>query len=238
MNKPGLKLQGFTLVELAIVLIIVSALLGTVLKPLSMQQDVRRVQATQSILEQAKTALIGFAMLNQRLPCPDMDNDGQEEYDPSDLTVCQANTEGYLPWATLGIISRDAWKNPMRYRADNNYTSNAWMTSITPTTATSDKLRIGLVNTSAPDLITTDANDDSQVLAIIFSCGKNAKPDQRNNDGGGLQCTNGTSPDATYAQDSPRYNESNPSSDFDDILVWLPKNIFIPQMVQAGVLQF
>lgn len=63
-------LLGFTLTELAIVLFIVSLLLGGLLVPFSAQMEIRGRQETDRALVNARDALIGFAVINGRLPCP------------------------------------------------------------------------------------------------------------------------------------------------------------------------
>lgn len=61
---------GFTLIELAMVLFIVALLIGGLLMPLSAQYEVRGRQETEKALANIREALIGFAVVNGRLPCP------------------------------------------------------------------------------------------------------------------------------------------------------------------------
>jgi prepilin-type N-terminal cleavage/methylation domain-containing protein len=56
---------GFTLIELAIVMFIVTLLLGGMLLPLAGQQDIRNHGDTQKIMADARDALLGFAMANR-----------------------------------------------------------------------------------------------------------------------------------------------------------------------------
>lgn len=65
-DRPG----GFTLIELAMVLLIVALLIGGLLMPLSAQYEVRGRQETEKALANIREALIGFAVVNGRLPCP------------------------------------------------------------------------------------------------------------------------------------------------------------------------
>ncbi len=58
------KRAGFTLVEMAIVLVIVGLLLGGLLMPLSAQVEQRRIGETQKALDEIKEALVGFAIAN------------------------------------------------------------------------------------------------------------------------------------------------------------------------------
>lgn len=54
--------QGFTLIELAIVLVIVTILIGGLAMPLSAQIESRRIGETKKIMEEAREAIIGYAM--------------------------------------------------------------------------------------------------------------------------------------------------------------------------------
>ncbi|WP_229415627.1 type II secretion system protein [Pseudoduganella armeniaca] len=62
--------RGFTLVEVAIVLVVVGLLIGGLITPLSTQLEQRRVADTRRALEEARDALTGFAIRNGYLPCP------------------------------------------------------------------------------------------------------------------------------------------------------------------------
>lgn len=65
------KNKGFTLVELAISLLIVGLLLAGILGPISTRIEQKNRQGTQDQLNDAKEALLGFALTEGRLPCPD-----------------------------------------------------------------------------------------------------------------------------------------------------------------------
>lgn len=54
--------QGFTLIELAIVLVIVTLLVGGLAMPLAAQIEARRIAETRKVMEEAREALSGFAM--------------------------------------------------------------------------------------------------------------------------------------------------------------------------------
>ncbi|MDK9724895.1 MAG: type II secretion system GspH family protein [Sterolibacteriaceae bacterium MAG5] len=62
--------RGFTLTELAVVMAIVALLLGGLLVPLTAQMDLRNRQETERALAAIREALIGFAAIHGRLPCP------------------------------------------------------------------------------------------------------------------------------------------------------------------------
>ncbi len=70
MRRSSTDTAGFTLIELAMVLFIVTLLIGGMLLPLSAQTEIRGRQETDRALANIRDALIGFAIVNGRLPCP------------------------------------------------------------------------------------------------------------------------------------------------------------------------
>lgn len=124
---------GFTLTELAVVLAIVALLMGGMLVPMSGQQDMRNRQETAKALAAAQESLIGFALINGRLPCPAVPTlatgtggicpnggaaavAGCEATTGSGTTLACAGESGVLPWATLGLPESDAWGHRYSYR--------------------------------------------------------------------------------------------------------------------------
>ena len=62
--------SGFSLVEIAIVLVILAILITAVGIPLATQLDLQKTKDTEKQLDTIKEAIYGFAMANGRLPCP------------------------------------------------------------------------------------------------------------------------------------------------------------------------
>lgn len=131
-------LAGFTLAELAIVLVIVSFLLGGTMAMVSAQTEQRYWTDTQSRLEAARDAILGYAIANGRLPCPAMYQDatsvGTEVRQASGVCGAAGNTYDYyggvvagvtyglMPAVTVGYqpvdtqgFAQDAWGNRIRY---------------------------------------------------------------------------------------------------------------------------
>lgn len=108
---------GFTLVEMAILLLIVGLLLGGGLMVLGAQTEAQRFKETQRQLDEARDALLGFAVANGRLPCPaSAASNGVESFctnttagcgavttTPPDHGRCSNPYNGFLPGATLGL---------------------------------------------------------------------------------------------------------------------------------------
>jgi prepilin-type N-terminal cleavage/methylation domain-containing protein len=109
--------HGFSLVEVAVVLVILAVLLATVAIPIGTQLAQRRVAETQRTLELAQQALLGFAAATGRLPCPATDgvtvgttnSFGAEAFTSTGTPTngdCSAWV-GYLPAVTLGLSPLD-----------------------------------------------------------------------------------------------------------------------------------
>ena len=126
--QPQTKMSGFTLIECAIGMLIMTFLLSALIPPLTAQIEQRQFNDTQTSLTQISDALTGFAIANGFLPCPDRSsgagaNDGIEDLNAG-ATNC-AVAEGNIPWATLGVTGSDSWGNYFRYRVTAAFTDRA-----------------------------------------------------------------------------------------------------------------
>lgn len=66
--------RGFTLVELAVVVMIVALLLGGLVATLEAQNSARSAAQTEQSMQLARDAVVGFAIRHGRLPCPALEN--------------------------------------------------------------------------------------------------------------------------------------------------------------------
>lgn len=134
--RPG---RGFTLVEMAMALMIVGLLLAGLIPTTSSQIEQRRRNETRKTLEEMKDALLGFAAANGRLPCPaSATSNGAESFCANsgacglEVLVPPAHGRcfnpygGFAPAVTLGLAPvnaqgqlLDAWGNPVRYAITN-----------------------------------------------------------------------------------------------------------------------
>ena len=119
LNKTNQQ-AGFTIVEIAIVLLIFGLIVGGIMGPLQIQLDNMDRRETVQTIETTKDAIIGFSLRNGRVPCPDTTGDGQENNPAGNCS----SARGSVPWVTLGVNSVDAWKQPLTYRVDTTFADN------------------------------------------------------------------------------------------------------------------
>lgn len=94
-HRRKLHEHGFSLLELAIVLVILG-LIGVILvRWYGTVQDDRQRTHVRSLLERSDDALVAFAATFNRLPCPATDDKGLED--------CSSPANGFLPWKTIGL---------------------------------------------------------------------------------------------------------------------------------------
>ncbi len=245
--KPTLQ-SGFTLIEMAIVLMIVGLLLGGILVPLSAQMDQRNNSDTQKSLSEIKEAIIGYALANGRLPCPatatiptGQTNAGIALTTGSGSTLACSNATGVLPWATLGVSETDAWGNRYTYRVMSDFADGVGSTtyggcspSPIPMLATFGLCSVGNLNvlSAASGGVTIAAS----VPAVIISHGKNGAGAYTPQ---GTQLPRGSNPDELENSDGildNNYVSHLPTATFDDLVVWISPNVLMNRMVSAGKL--
>ena len=224
--RPAKCMEGLSLIEVAIALAVSALLLGGLMVPLAAQLDRYRLRETEAALGQALEALLGYAAAHgNRLPCPDIDGDGTEDQPGPATSPCRG-IEGELPRATLGVPGRDGWGRPLRYRGNDALTGPDGMPR---PPGTRGGLRIDNPRTS--ERLTV--SDPEAPAAILFSCGANGHPDGENDGTGGSPagCSNPLRPDPRYAHAVPG---PPGSGGFDDVLVWMSKNVLLGRLVRAG----
>lgn len=105
--------RGFTLIELAVVIVLLGLMTAAVLPTVAKRHEVKMVIETREILKSVRSALMGFAIINHRLPCADADGDGLED--------C-GTLIGEPPWQSLGVGRSDTWNRPLIYRVTQEFT--------------------------------------------------------------------------------------------------------------------
>lgn len=227
----GGMVRGFSLIEVAIAVFIITLLLGGILVPLSTQVEQRKTGETQKALDDMRQALFGFALAYGYLPCPDTDNDGLEDVSGSNCV----NQEGNLPWATLGVTGYDSWGNRHRYRVHTLFSQRAPATIFT--LSITSNLQVCADQGCGTSLTTVTDGPP----AVVLSHGKNGygainsitntlNPAPTSLDE--LANTNGTA-DSIYVSHA-QSDIGSATGEFDDNVVWLSREILLNRMVAGG----
>lgn len=220
--------SGFTLLEVGIVLIIIAALAGSLIRPFGARLVERQRAESLQQLQTVRQALLGFAAARHRLPCPAGDDSGG-------LENCEL-VDGYVPAVTLGVAGRfadnslllDSWGNPLRYRVSGTDSDDDGMADFT---SAQGMQRVGM-QFLRPELrvcaaATCQRERANQVVAVLYSTGlpglRPDSPDEMENLDG----------DARFVS---RDLDISGDDQFDDILIWLSENVLYSKMIQAGVL--
>lgn len=237
---------GFTLIELAVALVVVTLILGGLLVPLNTQVEQRKISDTQKSLDEIKEALIGFAVAYGHLPCPATSATGLASglEGPRTGGICTPRT-GFVPWATLGTSKLDAWGNIFGYRVSDNYSS-----AVSPITFTSSA-DMTILTKDGTGAIAFLSNVNG-TPAVVMSYGRNGYGSV--NDRGIAQALPANWPannadensNATRLSADPPIragfvsrapqaeSASGAGGEFDDIVVWISPSILFNRMVAAG----
>lgn len=99
--------QGFTLIEVAISMLILGLVMTGLVTALSQQLQQSHLLNTRAALAQANEALLAFVVANARLPCPAVvGSNGLESTNGTGQCTAAA---GFLPAVTLGLPNLDAY---------------------------------------------------------------------------------------------------------------------------------
>ncbi len=246
---------GFSLLELAIVLLIVGLLLGGLIMPLSARMDQQKVDATRQQLEQIRQALVGYAMARDALPCPATpSSDGLAA---STATGC-TRQHGFVPAVTLGLpgtqnqdkLLLDAWGSPIRYSVTNSDANgNGSWDFVRP-----GEMRTVTLASLAPslDICTTTTGSSATACAsnattlansapvVLVSLGKDwataSSADQLENlganvGGGPSGVTYPVAADEVFVS---RTAGAQAGNEFDDIVTWVSPAALYGELVSAG----
>jgi len=237
--------QGFTLIEMAMVIFILGLLMASFLDPLATRVEQEERNNTQIQLDEIEEILYGYVLQNNYLPCPDCidntancvaqtANDGIEDI----LANTCATLVGNLPWATLGVKGSDEWDNNFTYRVDSSFADrNVPATDGTGCETGSATLNVSFSLCSDGDIeifgtdVAADASNTGDIAtaipAVVVSHGKNwafaASADEGQNTDGDNEFV-----DKDYTQTA--------GAEFDDMLIWISPHILRTMTVKAGIL--
>ena len=218
--------QGFSLLEMSIVLLIMGLLLGSLLRPFGAILSDKKRRHTEAQLYDIREAVIGYASANHRLPCPQMSGGAFD----GDCSV----EHGYVPAASLGLDGQfdddglliDSWGRPIRYSVSD---SDADENGLPDFTTASEMQSVGIQLLEPSFEICAAAGCGklraNQVPVIIYSEGPvtTGSVDEHEN----------LDSDHRFVS---RAVDDYGDDEFDDVVVWLSENILYSRLIRAGVL--
>jgi prepilin-type N-terminal cleavage/methylation domain-containing protein len=189
-------MRGFTLTELAVVLVIVSFLIATMMYTLAAQADQRNFEETRRRLETARELLLSYAIVNGRLPCParsaataaPVTAAGDEVRDAAGNCLGDAvedyyggvvggATGGLLPARAIGFqqtdatgFAIDAWGNQIGYAVEK-FVTNCSGPSTLPHFTNAANMRANGVSCQPRDLLLCKSSTGVTGVPGATSCG-------------------------------------------------------------------
>ncbi|MBL8472922.1 MAG: type II secretion system protein [Rhodocyclaceae bacterium] len=228
---------GFTLVEAAIVLVLVGLLIGGLAIPLSARLEQRQYEQTRQTLADIREALLGFAAARGYLPCPAKSaSDAEEDRAPGGACNRQS---GLLPWRTLGTADADDWGRQFHYRVSAAFSDAANR----PTLFTHADLHVRARDGAgaAQELASPDGLPPVVVLSHgpngHWATGKNGvaqaegpatSVDERQN------ANPGSDDRIVYARPPSRNDDAARGGAFDDEVLWISPYVLLARLIQGG----
>lgn len=223
--------RGFSLVELAVVLVIFALLAGGLMMTLTTQQEIQRLSEVRRQLADIREALLGYVVVNGHLP-------------PAAKQALVSGTEGaglsepglefgVLPWATLGLPETDPWGQRFTYRVDKEFIE-------APTAPALSGFKLGKTGTG--NITLKDGNSvniASNLPVIVISHGRNGlggygRDGKQRPGATNLEKANTTGLASGCSATKPCFFNQEQSPNFDDELIWIPLPILMNRMVTAG----
>jgi prepilin-type N-terminal cleavage/methylation domain-containing protein len=240
--------QGFSLIEVAIVMVIIGFMLASLLGPLSNRMEQSRTETTAKQIDDIFEAIYGFAAINGRLPCPAILVPGLT-FGTEDLNTgtgaCNV-TSGEPAWVTLTTNRFDAWGQTFVYRVDASFADNTLdglttnpttfpATCTASTTASFSMCSVGNINiTTGAGGIPANTQVAQNIPLVIVSLGKQknaAATHADENENGPINAAIPISDDTNFV--SRDFRPTDAPNPFNDIVRWIPTNVLIGRMVQA-----
>lgn len=248
--------RGFTLAEIAIAFVIVSLIMGSALVAFQGVVEQRNNEEAQRRLNLAVDHVIGFALVNKRLPCPAVAGATGIEAAAAN-NVCTSPFGGFLPATDIGYAPTDSagyaldpWGGRIRYAVAGSVAlTGAGCPNNLPGLTNQLNLKAnGLAcrpGVTDLDLCTTStgvnavscntamrAAAQSSIAFIVWSTGKNGL-DAVNY--GPDEIENATTVNNVFIYRAPS-NSSSTQGQYDDLMVYVPIGVLYQKLVAAGVL--
>lgn len=247
--RPRSRRLGFTLVEMAMVVVLMGIVMTMGLRMLKATQENAAWSETKQKQERIKVALIGYLRTNGRLPCPDSALPPTGGEPPACLAAAGS---GVLPWKVLGMSLgdvQDGWSNFFTYRVANatpasskNWTIKAGATSFTIGELTAPLTTFTLRERSDAGLM--GAALVPNPVVVIISHGKNGAG-ARTVRGAALlpapagldESTNTTAPFTSFVMRTPTDLAAATGGVFDDLVTYMTPNHLLQPMLDDKTLK-
>lgn len=251
------RCRGFTLVEVAVVMIIIGLLIGAIAIPLATRIESSKIENTTELLNLAEERLLAYVTRYGYFPCPaDAVSNGLEA-GANHATGSCATWYGYLPATAIGLTpvdaqgyAFDAWAsggataNRIRYAVSNQTVGGI----ANPFTAVNGMASAGIGSLMTTALFQICASGSgvnagvdcgtaqtlaSNAAAVIWSVGPNALTGGTSTDEAQNPNPNGGSADRIFVS---RERSASTGAEYDDIVRWIPTTLLIARLRAAGVL--
>lgn len=232
--------QGFTLVEMAIVLLIVGLLTRTLLNPIMVAQQHKGYNVTRSHLLQVKDSLLAHIVAHGYLPCPI--TTATARYNSAAYNkdaICDIE-QGFVPAVKLGLSGPmnsqgallDVWNRPYRYAVSLSNHGAKGDQSRPDWTTPGEASNVGLRNLSSRLVLCVESSRSrcvqqsvraDNLAFVVLSLGQDVSDtgDQSENQDG----------DETFLMNAFSIRSESP---FDDQLVWSSTQDILYWMLRAG----
>lgn len=222
---------GFSLIEMAIVLVIFALLAGGMMLSLGTQQDIQRINETRRQLADIREAVLGYAVSNGRLPPPA--DPTKANSDPTAGTIDEGRTTGVIPWITLGLPETDPWGQRFTYRVRPEFSDSIGLNTTPPCVLAPAPTQSSFALCSKGNISVTDGAlvIASELPSIVISHGKNGLGGYRAN---GTQVGGALGDELENADADGNFVSRTHSADFDDEVTWIPLYNLMSRMIAAG----
>lgn len=223
---------GFSLVEMAIVLVIFALLAGGMMLSLGTQREIQQINEARRQLSDIREALLGYATATGRLPPPA--DPTLASNNPAAGLIEEGRVSGVIPWVTLGLPETDPWGQRFTYRVRLEFADPLIPANPPPTCAPNPlPAQAGFALCSQGNILVTDGavNIATLLPAIVVSHGQNGlggfRPD-------GVQIAGAAGDELENADNDVNFVSRTQSDNYDDEVIWIPLFNLMSRMIAAG----
>lgn len=252
MVKGSKKSEGFTLVELSVVMVLIGIVMTMGMKMLNATLDNAAFSETKIKQERIKTALISYLRTNGKLPCPDNAAGVATGLESTPCATNQNDSFGVIPWQTLGIprdAALDGWGNFFTYKVVNgigatkNWTSKTLANPFSITELRNPSVGLTIKELNATSTALVDVTTSGAVG--IVSHGKNgfgAKTSKAatrvpTDDAGDGEKTNADSTGTTFVVRAVTADPAAFNGAYDDLVAFMSPQDLLQPLLNEGTLK-